>query len=77
MKTEELEEVMKEHHGLEFEYSCSTREYRGRQYRILGQFLQISDKEFDRWANSIDEEIDFSRMREKRFLRDFEEITNP
>ena len=76
MKKQEVINALYEAHGIEFEdeYSTSVK-FRGRLYRVFDQSLDISDKDFDRWANSSENEIEFTRMKTKRFLRDFDSLT--
>ena len=72
MTTEEVVETLEANHDLKFDKDRYTlKKYKKRYFRILNNILQISDTDFDRWANSVDSEIDFSRMKSKRFLRDF------
>jgi hypothetical protein len=68
MTTEEVVETLEANHDLKFDKSDYTlKTYKSRHFRIIGNILHISDTDFDRWANSVESEIDFSRMKSKRF----------
>lgn len=76
MTQEEAIEALEEYTAILFDkWGYSTEKYKGRYLRFVGQFLEISDNNFDRWANSVEYEIDYSRMKKKRFLRDFDYFT--
>ena len=72
MTKEEAQQSLVENYNLVFDdgYYYTQKKYKNRHFRFVGQFLEISDTDFDRWANSVEYEIDYSRMKEKRFLRE-------
>lgn len=71
MTTEEAKQSLIENYNLVFDdYNYTFEKFQNRHFRFTGQFLQISDTDFDRWANSVEYELDYSRMKEKRFLRE-------
>lgn len=70
MKRQEVEDVLKLEYGIEFEYDCSKKAFKGRWLRFVGQNLQISDLNFDRWANSLYFEFDYSRMKYKGLINE-------
>lgn len=70
MTTEEAKQSLIENYNLVFDDYYTLEKFKDRHFRFIGQFLQISDTDFDRWANSVEYELDYSRMKEKRFLRE-------
>lgn len=79
METDELIKILNDEYDIEFEGSyCTTKKFRNRHLRIFEKqsVLEISDKDFDRWANSVDSEIEYGRLHStKKFVKRFEILT--
>lgn len=75
MTDTDVREALFEEFGIEMtDYFYTENKYNSRHLRILGQMIEISDQNFDRWANSVECELDYSRMKRKRFIREMTEI---
>lgn len=80
MKYEEVIAVLEENRDIMFdEYGYSNRRYLKRWIRVLTNGdLEIAEtsKTFDRWANSREFVIEYTRIKPKKLLKLFDKYTN-
>ena len=77
MEIKEAIEILTQNRDITFSnWGYSENRYNGRWVRFVGQFLQVSEHKstFDRWANSLEFELDIMRIKPKRLLREFDNL---